>query len=1240
MSQNRRRYKRFLISHPAKLVVNGTVQADCQIGNYSEGGLYLAIDNAALKQIRRNQEQPTQAHFHAEVQLLEQSAEKIKYNVPVRFAFESQDGVGVAFMSPDPAVQSYLSHLAMVERKSKVRASLQKQSQESQPLTQMATELDTYLTGRIGGYFTQLEEALLDQEDHASQQQQPDLRHARRLFHDEEQHVKQRFLSQVSRSWEQLQCASETPDVVDFANQSLELVDEDEFDEWAAVVGLSRRMEGNLASTLHNLSQSIAFLAKSPVSNDNNPLSPYRLLWSFKKSLDPLSISVDARRTAYTVFAEQVLAGIDQLYHPVYQSLEQQGLAVSTSRTKRATDVVAAEPVVEPPIQARPKPQTLIETLSGYFSDKTASDQRGEAPASQVSSNAAVTHALDDMVQGDQRRLTDRIAQSLGGHAGKNGGVALSPESRQIIEATEQLLQMSQQDPRHNVTTRKILRQVQLPLAKAAIQDPDVLNDPTHSSRELLDNLDQLALFMSDNEGSAIAKKEHKKLESVLNSLEASGGKADLNAVSQDISGLLAECKNTFNTNLDLVLSGCQAEQQQTSASQKVRQFLEQELKGSISTLIDQLLRLGWVGLLVQANRLESSEAKYLKHYQQVLVLLNRAFQTGTRQVSLSPEKWNKVSKVLHSGFNAYPVFKDKGNALVQRIGQCLEKGSKRYAEYNQKRVDISKGYFDQLIPNTALSQPAEAVSDKADPQHVRQLNRLEKEDWVTERQPNGRTRMLSLAWCDEAKTRFVFVDGSGVKALDYQRAELLNRIQVNQIAIIEDHGLPMVERAVERALKEGFGRMREESDQDTVTGLKNRRAFQRDLNHLLTSQEKAGSRHLLICMDVDKFTLINDLCGMEGGDQFLARLAGICSSLISHPGAVSRTGDNEFSILLEQCTLERGYSIAESLRIAIENFRFEWAGQQISVTVSIGLTEIESGAGHTDEVNHAAHSACAEAKKEGRNRCCCYQHEGEVFAQKKRLAQSVPLIEKALEENRLELHGQLIRPVFQDEGLSIHHEILLRRLDDVNEPSSPYEFILAAEQYERMRAVDRWVVQRFFNWARSMLGDRNPSELGAFSINLSGQSMTDETLIPFLREQVSNSPIPPELLAFEITETAMVSQMDQARRLMDEVKGMGCQFYLDDFGSGYASYSYLKEFPVDVVKIDGIFVKDLDTDKVSRAMVKSITEVAHHMNKQVIAEYVESEAILNVLAELQVDYAQGYSIGYPTALQKLFPSQ
>lgn len=1226
-----------MISHPAKLVVDGTEQADCQIGNYSEGGLYLAIDNAALKQIRNGQGSADSSAINAEVHLFEYPSKRIKYSVPVRFAFESTEGVGVAFMSADSAVQNYLAEFAATERKKKVRANLRSEDKE-QPLGELASTLNAYLNERISDYFKQLDEALIEQEERASHQHQPDIRHARRVLEQEEARVKQRFFEQVARSWEQLQSASPDSNTPKFANQSLELVDEDEFDEWAAVVGVSRRVEGRLASTLHNLSQSIAYLVKSPVSNDSNPLSPYRLLWSFKKSLDPLSICVEARRAAYTVFAEQILTNIDRPYHQIYQSLEQQGHTAGVRRSQVANEQPNREASTESAEVAthRPAAKTLIETLASYLGEKKRPSPDDD-PSCQVSSNSAISQVLEDMVQGDQRQLADRIEQSLGGYAGQSGRVQLSSESRQIIDATEHLLQMTQQDPRHNVTTRKILRQVQLPLAKAAIQDPSVLNDPKHSTRELLDNLDQLALFLSANEGSALAQEENRKLESVLGSLETAGGKADLNEVARDISGLLTECKKTFNANRGLVLTGCDAEQRRSTASQQVRAFLEQELKGSISTLVDQLLRLGWVGLLVQSVRQGKDEEKYLKRYQQVLVLLNQAFQPDVKQASLTPEKWKKVSKVLHSGFDAYPIFKNKGLLLIERIGKSLEKGSATFAECNQNRVDISKGYFNQLLPVKTVSRPAEIDALNIEPQYIRQLNKLQNEDWITERQPNGRARMLSLAWCDEDKTRYVFVDGSGVKALDYKWEELLKRIQSNQISIIEDHGLPMVERAVERALKEGFGRLRDESDQDSVTGLKNRRAFHRDLNHLLNSSSDTGHRHQLICMDVDKFTLINDVCGMEGGDHFLARLAGICSSLISHPGAVSRTGDNEFSILLEQCSLERGYAIAESLRIAIENFRFEWGEHQISVTVSIGITELYSGSGHADEVNHAAHSACAEAKHEGRNRCCCYQQEGEVYAQKKRLAQSVPLIEKALEQNRLELHGQLIRPIFQDEGLSTHHEILLRRLDDEDIPSTPYEFILAAEQYERMRAVDRWVVQRFFTWARTTLKDKSIADLGAFSINLSGQSMSDETLIPFLRELIVNSPIPPEMLAFEITETAMVSQLDQARRLMEQIKALGCQFYLDDFGSGYASYSYLKEFPVDVVKIDGIFVKDVDTDLASRAMVKSITEVAHHMNKQVIAEYVESEAILNVLGELEVDYAQGYCIGYPTALNKLF---
>ena len=1239
MNQNRRKHKRFLISQHAQLVVNGAAKADCQISNYSEGGFYLVFDSAVLRTLRIGDQSAGDQSVPAEV-LLEESPGAEVYRIPVRIAFQSDTGLGVAFINPDQQVKSYLSQRVLAEQQNSLSQNSAPASANTiQGISELESILKDFLASRFGELIEGLSETYLELEEQASQQDQPDLRYARSAVLAEAETLESRFFAQMANNWRQLQHPVSMDPPLRVENQSMELVDQEEFDEWAAVVSISRRLEGRNSNTLHKLSQSLAYLVRSPVSNDNNPLSPYRLLWSFKKSLDPIKVTVSARRVAYSVFAEQILANIDTLYHQIYQFLEQQDCVVTTKTKETRTDQAEQHEPENPDLNHRPKPRSLIETLSSYLGGKKR-DARAEASAHKVSSNAAITNALDDMVQGDQRHLTDRIEQSLGGHAGNNGEVELSVESRQIIEATEQLLRMAQQDPRHNDVMCKILRQVQLPLAKAAIHNPAVLNDPSHSSRQLLDNLDQLALLTPAASDSVLAQSANDKLESVLKSLEAAGGKADLEEVSREVSDLLGERKSTFGSNLEQVLTSYATEQEASEASRQIRVFLEQELGGTIAVLIDQLLRLGWVGLLVQTAVLGDKKAKHLQGYKQVLVLLNQAFQSGSKQAYLKPEKWKKLEQVLHKGFDGYPLYREQSESLIEQIHQSLKRGSETFRLHNEQRVEITTAYLDQLLPDTAKAVANTDSDVDVEPQWVRQLEKIQVGDWVTEQQQKGRVRVLNLALHDAATNRYVFVDGSGIKALDCKQLEVLRRLQDGQISLIEDGGLSMVERAVERALKQSFERLREESDRDSVTGLPNRRAFMRELNRLLKSSMTTQSRHILICMDVDKFTLVNDLCGTEGGDHFLAKLAGICASFLSEHNSISRTGDNEFSVLLEQSTLDEGFRVAESLRKAIENYRFEWGGDQVSVTVSIGLAEVTSTSGPADDLNNAAHSACAEAKKEGRNRCRCYQQEGEVYTQRKRMAQSVPLIEQALEKDRLDLHAQLIQPVFIGDGLLEHHEVLLRRLDDQDKPSSPFEFIQAAEQYERMRAVDRWVVQRFFNWAKSELTDSRASELGAFSINLSGQSMCDATFPPFLKEQILNSPIPPELLAFEITETAMVSQMEQARVLMQEIKKLGCQFFLDDFGSGYASYSYLKEFPVDVVKIDGIFVKDIHQDEVSFAMVKSITEVAHHMDKLVVAEFVENEAILNALRKLEVDYAQGYCVGYPTELKQLFRSR
>ncbi|WP_260293688.1 DUF1631 family protein [Sedimenticola hydrogenitrophicus] len=1230
MTQDRRKHPRFKSGHPARLILSDSVATDCRIENFSRGGFRLAIDSETLQRIGREGRLDAQRSVDAVV-LLQTETDAQEHRIPVRVVFASDQGVGAIFMHPDQRVLSYLSRSSLTNRQ---RAATTGDTPSTRALQQIQTQLVQSLGNRYAGFIRILTETFLEQEDQASQQEQPDLRHGRRAIEAGAAALKQRFLEQIAGNWQQLRYTETAADLAMADDQSLELVDQDEFDEWAAVVATSRRLESRLSQTLFRLSQAIARMLKSPVSNDNNPLSPYSLLWAFKKSLDPLGLSVSVRHTAYAVFAEQILATLDPLYHQIYQLLEQHGFAVDQIAAAQVQSAPVAQTEAVPEARTRPRPRSLVQTLSAFIG-RARDDGRTES-ASHVTSNAAVAHALEDMVQADQRNLADRVEQALGGHAGTEGAVEVSAEGRQIIDATEQLLRMAQQDPRHNSTMRRILRQIQLPLAKAAISDPAVLNDPGHASRRLLDNLDQLALLTPSTEESVLARGSEEKLQAILHSLEQAGGKADLDQVTQEVSTLLQERRAQFNSNLEQVLAASAQARQSVDASCRIRAFLKQELGGSISLLVDQLLRLGWAGLLVQTALAGEEKQKHLESYQGVLSLLNRALRPDSPHAFLQPEKWDKVSRILNKGFARYPVYHTQSRALIAEFGECLEKGSASYRLQNERRIDVDEAYLDQLLPASAEAAPVADLESRIDPQWRSRLAEIRIGDWVAEQRSQGHARMLNLALHDELDNRFLFVDSNGVKALDCTGHEMVLRLQSGQLSLLEDAGLPMVERAVERALRLSFEQLREQSDRDSVTGLMNRRAFRRELERLLDSSRHTHNRHALICVDVDKFSLVNELCGSDGGDQFLANIAGIFRSFLDGSHLLSRTGDNEFSILLEQINLDGGFRFAETLRKAVQNYHFQWSGEQVTVTVSVGLVEVSSDSGQAEALIHAAHSACEEAKHEGRNRSLCYQQEGAVFEEKQRLVKSVPLIEKALEQDQLELFAQLIQPVFVGDGLSDHHEVLLRRMDENHQPISPEQFIEAAEHYERMQAVDRWVVQRFFNWANNELSAETAGYLGGFSINLSGQSMGDESFIPFLKEQIQHSVIAPEKLAFEITETAMVSQLGQVTALMREIRALGCRFFLDDFGTGYASYSYLKEFPVDVVKIDGIFVKDIHQDEVSCAMVKSITEVAHHMGKLVVAEFVHHEAILNVLRRLEVDYAQGFCIGRPGPLKLL----
>jgi diguanylate cyclase (GGDEF)-like protein/PAS domain S-box-containing protein len=413
----------------------------------------------------------------------------------------------------------------------------------------------------------------------------------------------------------------------------------------------------------------------------------------------------------------------------------------------------------------------------------------------------------------------------------------------------------------------------------------------------------------------------------------------------------------------------------------------------------------------------------------------------------------------------------------------------------------------------------------------------------------------------------------------------------------------------------------------DILTGLVNRREFESRVERALKSAKARETSYALLYLDLDQFKIVNDSCGHSAGDALLGQLGALLKSKIRWRDTLARLGGDEFGVLLESCTLEEAMNSAETLRVAIGEYKFLWEERSFRLGVSIGVVPITAENEDVAGLLTAADSACAAAKEAGRNRIHSFQENDIDLMRRRREMQWAARINNALEENRFELFRQAICPL-QEEEHGAHYEILLRMRDENGGIISPGLFIEAAERYSITPNIDRWVIRSAFRWLVSEADERE--RLALCSINLSGQSLGDEKFLPFVVDQFQMSGIDATKICFEITETAAIASYSQANRFINALKELGCKFALDDFGTGLSSFGYLKHFPVDYLKIDGSFVKEILHDPIDREMVRSINEIGHLTGKKTIAEFAENEEIITMLRGMGVDYAQGYGVSEP----------
>ncbi|MET0024356.1 MAG: DUF1631 family protein [Sedimenticola sp.] len=1224
----RRKHARLATQHPATFTTPNGKSVNCVVSNFSCGGLFLI--------------------FNKDPNLDKSSSGPCRVNLPqdtgegdgdlsatVNPVFFGGTGLGVSFVESNfDFIRELIDYRKLGRQKDTTdeQPSLdQGQPQNIQVAPIIAEIRDVavaYLEEKYPLFIEKTKESLFEAADKAaSNTDQSDLFFALSAIEKKGDSARKDLLENIRHGFGNLLSHHSSNTIT--PPFEMDLVDKEEFDEWVLVVSTTTPVEQQFLQELCLLERCFSYLSKRHIHKEINPVSPYFLLWSYDHAIQSTDIPLGAKQVIFQCFSETVLSELEAFYLQLSDLLEAHGIIDRIqSTTFPASPTTDRE---QRPQVNKARRRGVVETLSdlvginrkprksvdGFSTENSASDE-------------AVLDALDNlpknMTGSVARQLENRLSETSG------GTTHLPLETRQSIEATASFVSSVREDTVLTNELNQLVAHLEIPLIKGALKDPSLLNTPNHPARKLLDAIAELSPYLSTPGESMGSRNEYMEAIEQITNLTSGGKDLDLDQVTDKIETLLSERKKVYESNLSMVVESSRQTEALNHATDTVRSFITDLLSGkAISPALDSLLRLGWIALLIDTCREFTVQSSEWESNAGMIDTFVHHFDGNAKDRKTDREEVAYIKAVLEVGFGSHALEPNKAAEFIQQAIQALYKADDNYTAMTAGPFVADSAYLEELFaPHTSDREKAAADTSRLE-QWKETISSLQVGDWVVQRRSQGEVRLINLAWLNDTRGRFVFVDGSGAKSLDTDSATLATLFNEQALSLLENSELPIVDRAIDRALRKTFNQIKEETGRDQLTGLMSRKAFEREISMLLESAKIDNSTHLLISIDIDQFSVINDACGIKGGDQLLVSAANILRTYMPQGALAGRIGDDEFGLLIESATSHHGHTIAENQRKAMANYRFIWEANTLSFTVSIGIVEITCDGENAKALLMAAASATNMAKRDGRNCTRIYQPTDERFTEHQQLIKSVPIIETALEKNQLTLYSMLIEPIFLEEDTPPHNEVLLRVYDDKGQPSSPVSFIQAAEQYNRMTSVDRWVVNEFFQWLEKRAEQLKPEE--HFCLNLSVQSMLDETFGEFLKKKILGSGFPPERLGFEVTETAFARDIDKIKRFINETKALGCRFLLDDFGSGYSSYSYLKELPVDIIKIDGVFVKDMLDDESSHAMVKSITDVAHMMGKQVIAEFVENEAILIELRNLGVDYAQGYGIGQPAKL-------
>jgi diguanylate cyclase (GGDEF)-like protein len=813
--------------------------------------------------------------------------------------------------------------------------------------------------------------------------------------------------------------------------------------------------------------------------------------------------------------------------------------------------------------------------------------------------------------------VVEHIA-SMGGNARQLGS-----SHRQILDATTGLFARARSDFVPSSDLELLVKRLERPLLKLALQDTNFPNSPEHPARQVLNLIEQFAVAADDKGRFFDAKLQrflYLLVDRVCSRADADPGIFEL--VRDNLEKVLLPILQIRRARVARLQEASEGKERIRSARVRVNRALEQRLAGrEVPAMLLRLLDAGWRQYLVLLELRQGAQGEAwdagLAVLERLSVQLDPAHADTPRPDTESYQLIGEIERAL----STVNVDTNLLSAFLDDLRDRLIAGP----------ASPSPDLTMILVPPGKLAKQKDEGADAAIT-HRQLVDRLRVGEWWNF-SLDGSVVPMQLIWISQPPSSCTFANRSATDKQELTLAELSKKIRSDLANPGKDLDLPLIERSEYALFDETYQSLIHQVMHDPLTGLLNRKGFMQRLNQLTLLDQKSRT-HALAIIEFDQFRMIYNNCGVEAVEMLAKRLASEVQAIIGPDAALASFRDDTLALLLTDCSREDGCKLVDSLLSQVKDFHFQHEQHSYSIGLNIGITEFAPAQTSTAEAIRHADSACITAKSQGRNRMQVYEQSSPQLQTQESLMDLAGRIDSFLKGSGLHLRCQQVMPIGAGTMLLPYYEILLGIEGEDGVAIQPMQFIPAVENLQRAHEVDIWVMQKVFEWITT-----NPSyfaSVGGFAINLSATSLSNPEVMAYLRRVLPSIGFPTSKITFEITETAAIQGYGAAQDFIREIRRFGCKFSLDDFGSGFTSYAHLKNLLTDALKIDGSFVKDMLKNPGDYAMVKSMNDIGHSLGLITVAEYVESPMILEALREIGVDYAQGYAIHKPYRIERL----